>query len=273
MCKSEEKREKEGLEGVEEKLGRTTRWLHEVKQLEQDADQMLREESVSLLRRRLGQSCAELQDIRDILVESVRTKLSPRQLEVLETEAETADPSVQFFGVEWESVFARCFSLGLNIRIFKQRLVADVVDSLGLASILLELRKVEGELGDHLVALLAGRLGSAGKLTDRLQHQLQQAGPLQLQQAGQLQVQQAGQSCQGSSGNLRTKSGMVTGSSQVKYRKNKTENLSTKIQSTRAPDSQTDRRDRRKSTVVESSPVKKKSSLVQKVSNLFIDYI
>jgi len=253
------------LEGVEEKLGRTTRWLHEVKQLEQDADQMRREESVSLLRRRLGQSCAELQDIRDILVESVRTKLSPRQLEVLETEAETADPSVQFFGVEWESVFARCFSLGLNIRIFKQRLVADVVDSLGLASILLELRKVEGELGDHLVALLAGRLGSAGKLTDRLQHQLQQAG--------QHKVKQAGQSCQGSSGNLRTKSGMVTGSSQVKYRKNKTENLTTKIQSTRTADSQTDRRDRRKSTVVESSPVKKKSSLVQKVSNLFIDYI
>jgi len=66
---------------------------------------------------------------------------------------------------------------------------------------------------------------------------------------------------------------MVTGSSQVKYRKNKTENLSTKIQITKASDTQADRRNRRKSTVVESSPVKKKSSFVQKVSDLFIDYI
>merc|ERR1712244_120566 len=128
MCKSEEKHEKEGLETVEEKLGRTTLWLHEVKQLEKDVYQMGRDESVILIRRRLGQSCAELQDIRDILGESVGTNLSHRQLAVLETETETADPSVQFFGVEWESLFERCLSLGLNISIFKQCLATDVVD-------------------------------------------------------------------------------------------------------------------------------------------------
>merc|ERR1712244_48481 len=256
MCKSEEKHEKEGLETVEEKLGRTTLWLHEVKQLEKDVYQMGRDESVILIRRRLGQSCAELQDIQGILVESVSTNLSHRQLAVLKTETETADPSCQFFGVEWELLL----SLGLNISIFKQCLATDVVDSIGLASILMDLRRVERELGDHLVALVAGRLGSAGRLTERLQNQLQQAD--------HLQVQQAGQSFHASSGDLRTRQGMVTGSSQVKHRKNKTENLKTKIQSIRASDSQADRINRRKSTVVESSPVKKKSSFLQKVSIL-----
>jgi len=282
MCKSEEKCEKEGLETVKEKLERTNHWLHEVtlrmvtmriimilwhqvKNLEQDVNKMRREEIVSLLRRRLGQCCAEMQDIQDIWVESVNTKLSPRQLAFLETEAETADPSVQFFGLEWESVFQRCSSLGANIHTFKQCLVSNVVDILGLASILQELRRLEGELGDHLVALLAGRLGSAGRLNDRLQYQVQQAG--------HLQVHQDGHFCQGSSGNLNTRPGTVTSSSQVKYIKTKTENLSTKIQITKAADIKSDRRSRRKSTVVESSPVKKKSSFVQKVSDLFIDYI
>jgi len=105
--------------------------------LEQDWDLRRREESLSLLRRRQGQFWPELQDIWDIIVESVRTKLSLCKLAVLETEAETAGPSVQFFRVEWESVFKSCFSLGFNIHIFKQCLVTDVMDCLGLASKLL----------------------------------------------------------------------------------------------------------------------------------------
>ena len=29
------------------------------------------------------------------------------------------DPSVRFFGVDWQQVFARCFSLSINFRIFR----------------------------------------------------------------------------------------------------------------------------------------------------------
>merc|ERR1719348_1981934 len=122
--------------------------MHEVRELEEDKSVMMREETLNLIRRRLGQSCAELEDIRDILVDCVRDRLSPRQLAVLEERMTNTDPSVQFFGIEWEGVFARCFSLGLNIRIFKQRLTADVVDNIGLSSILQELSGVEAELGD-----------------------------------------------------------------------------------------------------------------------------
>ena len=29
------------------------------------------------------------------------------------------DPSVRFFGLDWQQIFARCFSLSINFRIFR----------------------------------------------------------------------------------------------------------------------------------------------------------
>merc|ERR1712126_713529 len=102
------------------------------------------EGDILLVKRRVMQIIAELEDIRDILIDSVKDSLSPRQLSVLDCEEASSetDPSVQFFGVEWDSVFAKCFSLGLNIRIFKQRLECGMVDSINLASILADLSMV-----------------------------------------------------------------------------------------------------------------------------------
>ena len=33
------------------------------------------------------------------------------------------DPSVRFFGVDWQQIFARCFSLSINFRIFKAQVI------------------------------------------------------------------------------------------------------------------------------------------------------
>jgi len=254
---------KEGLESVEEKLGRTTGWMHQVQELEKENMKVMRGETLNLIRRRIGQSCAELGDIRDILVESVREKLSARQLAVLEEGGETnSDPSVQFFGIEWEGVFARCFNLGLNVRIFKQRLAAEVVDNIGLSAILTELSGVESELGDHLVALMSGRL--AGGQTDLAN----------VDQTEELDSRSQVKYRKNKTENLvkiwtsQVKKIDDPSSRQVKYRKNKTENLTEKI------NSQTqDSKIRRKSTVNDASTIKKKNSFLHKVSNVFIDYI
>ena len=38
----------------------------------------------------------------------------------LDPESDPAlDPSVRFFGVDWQQIFARCFSLSINFRIFR----------------------------------------------------------------------------------------------------------------------------------------------------------
>merc|ERR1712002_625605 len=132
----------------------------------------MKEEDILLVKRRVMQIIAELEDIRDILLESVKDSLSPRQLSVLDKEEEElTDPSVQFFGVEWDSVFAKCFSLGLNIRIFKQRLEGGMVDSINLASILADLSMVEKQMEQHSIALLSGRLSSE-QLAQQLQQQV-----------------------------------------------------------------------------------------------------
>jgi len=246
MQEDQENRSGHDIKEVEEKLGRTTTYMQEVRKL----GSSMKKEEVLLGKRRVMQIIAELEDIRDILVDSVKDSLSPRQLSVLDCEEESSetDPSVQFFGVEWDAVFAKCFSLGFNIRIFKQRLECGMVDSINLASILADLSMVEKQMEQHSIALLSGRLSS-----EQLQQQHQQ----------QVRVWKLGQVAR-SNHMLGTQEEKVKVGQKnlVKYRKNKTENLTTKI-------SETGNNERRKSSIVN---VKKKSSIVDKLSSL-LDYV
>ena len=241
MCRSEQNKDGEGGQEVEEKLGRTTRYMQEVKKI----GESMKKEDFLLVKRRVMQIIAELEDIRDILMDSVKDNLSPRQLSVLEIDQEELDkdPSVQFFGVEWDSVFAKCFSLGLNIRIFKQRLEGGMVDSISLASILSELKMMENQMEQHSIALLSGRLSS-----EQLSQQLQQ----------QLRVSQVGQLAR--SNNTLEREDKEGRKRVVKYKKNKTENLAAKISSTR-------NNERRRSSTVDFR-IKKKTSFVEKLSNV-----
>ena len=44
------------------------------------------------------------------------------------------DPSVRFFGIEWERVFGRCFALSLNVKIFHQQVTESMEDKFGNSS-------------------------------------------------------------------------------------------------------------------------------------------
>merc|ERR1711970_53228 len=243
MCKAENNKEEEL--SVEEKLGLATRYLHQVKELGVST----REENLRLVKRRVVQIIAVMQNMGDTLVESVRDKLSPMQVSVIDTEHEEVetDPSVQFFGVEWDSVLAKCFSIGLNIRIFKQRLEGGMVDTISLASILVQARKVEREMEQHSVAILSGRLS-----TEQMSQQLHQQ--LRVSQAAQVDRSNNTLEVQGQEGSRKV----------VKYKKNKTENLTTKLSGSRNVQ-------RRKSSVADFS-IKKKPSFMEKVSSL-LDYV
>ena len=153
MCRSENIRDGDEGQKLEERLGRTTRFMQEVKKI----GVTLKKEDIELVKRRMMQILAELQDIKDILLDSVKDKLSPRQLSVLDINQEEleTDPSLEYFGAVWDSVFAKCFSLGLNIRIFKQRLEGGMVDTISLSSILTELKMVEKQMQQHSIALLS----------------------------------------------------------------------------------------------------------------------
>jgi hypothetical protein len=183
----------------------------------------------------------ELQYIKGILLDRVKDKLSLRQLFALDIDQEEleTDPSLEYFGAVWDSVFAVCFSLSLNIRIFKQRLEGDMVDTISLASILTDLKIVEKQMEQHFIALLS---------SEQLSQQLQQ----------QLRVSPGGQLDR--SNNILEREDMERRNRGVKYRKNKTENLDVKISATR-------NNERRQSSAVDFG-VKKKTSFVEKVSSL-----
>ena len=112
------------------------------------------------------QVLAELADVRDLLVLSGTSVLSPRQLSVLQPEEEqeehtaaTIDPSIQFLGLEWEAIFGKCFNLGINIRIYRQRLDSGMVDTLTLALVLRDLHTVGQEVHHHSLAVTRSKLG------------------------------------------------------------------------------------------------------------------
>jgi len=156
MCRSEEKSHR--METIEEKLGRATNYLHDIKGLGLKPSEG---EERSLFRRRVVQVTSELEDVRDLLTASARAVLSERQLEVLEPQGEeeeqevVVDPSIQFLGLEWEGIFGKCFNLGINIRIYRQRLEAGSVDTLTLALVLRDLQRVVAEVEHHSRAVLA----------------------------------------------------------------------------------------------------------------------
>ena len=175
MCKTDLNLEYKGEEAVEDKLGRVTRYMEHIR----DIGTTSKKEELNLIKRRIVQIVSELEDIKEDLVNLVRDQLSPRQLTVLlepssedEVDPAETDPSIQFFGVEWNSVFARCFSLGFNIRIFRQRQRDGFVDVTGLACLLSDLSWVRRQMELHSVAFTSGAM-SASNIARQLQ--LQQA--------------------------------------------------------------------------------------------------
>merc|ERR550517_1774325 len=148
MCQTEKDSRQRDQEEVEDKLGRTTRYMEQVR----DIGTTNKDAELTLVRRRLLQIQSELEDIKEELVYLVRDQLSPRQLSLLletneDLREDSEDPSIQFFGVEWNSVFARCFSVGLNMRIFQQRQRDGFMDVTGLACLLSDLSWVRRQMG------------------------------------------------------------------------------------------------------------------------------
>ena len=194
MNRSGPKEVKTSMESLEEKVGRLTSCLHDIKGL----GVKISVEQRGVLRQLVGQAAAELEDVKEFLICSVSDQLSPRQVAVIQGEEEEGEREQE--GIEWDSVFARCFNLSINLRIFRQKLELGMVDHITLAIILSDLRKVQNELDSHAEAILSGEMSPTLSPMGRLA---------------------------GSTTGIE-----LAGARSVKYKKNKTENLATKISNT-----------------------------------------
>merc|ERR1712142_112806 len=155
MSKAEQgDKERSSMESLEEKLGRLTSCLHDIKAM----GRRITVEQRGNLRRLVSQATAELEEVKEFLINSVSDQLSPRQVAVIDGEEDMTGEEEE--GIQWDSVFARCFNVSINLRIFRQKFEVDMIDHITLAIILSDLRKVQTELENHTEALLTGRMSS-----------------------------------------------------------------------------------------------------------------
>ena len=74
------------------------------------------------------------------------------------------DPSVQFFGIDWERVFGRCFTLSIQVKqletVLKEYSHVEL-DFLVVNKMLRELAAIEADVSSHSEAVLKGRLSKS----------------------------------------------------------------------------------------------------------------
>lgn len=269
--------------GLKEKIGRITQFLKELKVLSQvEAEETETAKDRQVFIRRIVQVGAEIQDARDLLSSACKSRLPGRQWKLLfevdgleEDEAENGglgsclsgfdvDPSVRFFGLDWERVFGRCFSLSLNADILGS-MEADL-DLVLISKILRDLAAIEADALSHSEAVLQGRLSKSQQklIFDQ-----------------QLKFAVAAEAVGGRNRKQATKSRSFRDSSkssrQIKYRKNKTTNLdkltgSLSAYTLKCPSSSEDEitsPEAKKNTVVTINGRKSSTGFMQNVASIF----
>jgi len=160
--------------------------------------------------RRIVQLGAELQDAKDTVLSICKECMPNRQWRILldiigpnckpevdDDEDEfivsmmgscNLDPSVRFFGIEWERVFGRCFSLSLNVKIFGQQIMnatedtfrqssGSSIDLILVNTLMKDFSTLEADVASHGEAVLQGRLSKSQQRLIR-REQLKNCAPL-----------------------------------------------------------------------------------------------
>jgi hypothetical protein len=157
------------------------------------------------------------------------------------------DPSVRFFGIDWESIFGRCFSLSLNVKIFGDQLVdvatlasqerrrsVDDFDLVLINRILRDLASLEADVTAHAEAVLQGRLSKSQRKLIQKEQLKYSSTPFsstahRLTSKPSTKVSKSRSFRDGNNGSAKARQA-------VKYRKNRTTNLD-KLSAGISPDS------------------------------------
>lgn len=174
------------LDTLEEKINKVINTLHDVKAMGVN----ITIEQRTKFRQLVTEVSEALDEVKDSLIETVADQLSPKQIGALMGDTATEEKDDETFEMEWDGEFGRCFNLVNNIRIYRQKISLNVVDSLTLAIVLTDCNRVQSEL-QHYARLV---------ISQKIQSKISEDK------------------------NTRV----------VKYRKNKTENLSVKLSSSQA---------------------------------------
>jgi len=195
-------KKKNNIAALKEKISRTSEFLQQLKVLSagcQELDSSQLEKDKEIFSRRTIQVGAEIQDAKDLLSSICKDRLPDRQWKLLFESDDSdlddklgfdLDPSVQFFGIDWERVFGRCFSLSMHVNLLESALVlqeseleadsqnklnkqtnflnseenpqsAPELDLVRINKMLKELAAIETDVLSHSEAVLRGRLSKS----------------------------------------------------------------------------------------------------------------
>jgi len=152
----------QSLEDVEALIGECSKSLKEVKENGGGKGAIQ-----PLLKVELG-----LDLVRQRLLCCAYAKLSAEELKSFDDlSGKPADPSVQFFGLEWTSVFSRCYALGVEVRLFKAGLEQDYLSKDRLQLCLSLIKQLTTELEMHVAAVKFDRLAPIHHSVQLMQQQ------------------------------------------------------------------------------------------------------
>jgi len=174
-------KDKNSFSSLKEKISRTAQFLQDLKLISQDCQDLEADhddKEKQIFNRRIVQVGAEIQDARDLLSALCKHHLPDRHwrlvfevVDEVDPSGSTGllsgfdmDPSVQFFGIDWEKVFGRCYGLSMQIKQLEVLLKEDPeveIDILLINKMLRELAAIEADVLSHSEAVLRGRLSKS----------------------------------------------------------------------------------------------------------------
>lgn len=131
---------------------------------------------MNLVRRRSLQTTAEIGDLRDCLLGLSREKLTTKQFHLVSSKSSVeesllVDPSIRFFGAEWNSLTGRWMETVKNIKLIIESFDTKSSDINKLNIVLSDLSRLETEISLHTEAVLSGRLNEDQQRQQFLQQQ------------------------------------------------------------------------------------------------------
>ena len=122
--------------------------LKQLKTLKEMKNCFESEEDEELLDSLICESLKLIQEIRIALCNNMDVRIS-----TLKINRVFSDPSIQFFGIDWDSLFSKCVDLKQNIAA-----LVDTSDSAILEEIVFGLLTIEDQILQHSVAVMSGNL-------------------------------------------------------------------------------------------------------------------
>jgi len=145
----------ENLEDVEKLVGECSALLRAIKESDPSKDSPL-----SILDN-LSKVEIGLDLIRQRLLSCANRNLTAQEFEELDLDhLKQGDPSVEFFGLEWTSVFSKCYSLGFELRLLKAGLEQNRLCTYRLRVCFSLINQLLAEAHMHTMAVDSGRLRS-----------------------------------------------------------------------------------------------------------------